>query len=73
MNCLNCQSDNTTDSILCPTCASESHFTNRNDCRCSDCATKRVVAARAERRRLAEIAWEEEMRLVYGWPIQAAA
>ncbi len=77
MNCLNpnCQADNTTDLPLCPTHAPQFHFEYRNDCQCERiaCAAKRAAAARAERRRLAEIAWEEEMRLYYGWPVQAAA
>jgi hypothetical protein len=74
MNCLKpeCQADNLREYPVCEFHEKTCHFTDRSDCRCCDCATNRAVAARAERRRLAEIAWEEEMRIYYGWPVQAA-
>jgi hypothetical protein len=61
MICANCQSDNTTDLCLCPTCASTRVFTHRADCDCLECRSDR--ADKADVAQILPIAWEEELRI----------
>ena len=46
MFCPRCEKENLNDYPVCPTCATEAHFTNRDDrggCRCDLCAAKPVI------------------------------
>lgn len=70
--CQICESDNLTDSILCPRCASARHFTDRADCSCVPCRDARNRAT-IEREILERAAWNEEGRVTFGWSFPAAA
>ncbi len=77
MNCMNCEQEKTTDYPLCGACETRHHFTNREDCRCVRCIEDRcdaiIQAQLIERAILAELAWQEEGRAIYGWAFPAAA
>lgn len=71
MDCVKCGRVTERDYPACGACERAAHFNARRDCRCSHCWEARATAFRAEYDKLAEIAYNEELRYMIGCPVGA--